>query len=102
MEHTLQGKANFKKKKNISGLRNRNDRGEFVLARTLSHNGNPPVHEVEAFYLLAAISWIAYMGLQNDIFEIDCKQLYDGMHSTSFPNFEFGVILKKKNVKRSF
>lgn len=46
----------------------------------------------KAYSLLSTISWIADMSLQNVIFEIDCKQLYGGKHSTSFPNSEFGVL----------
>lgn len=55
----------------------RNDRGEFVAARTACHLGIPPAHEAKVSGLLEAITWLNELGYQNVIIELDCKQVVD-------------------------
>jgi hypothetical protein len=52
----------------------RDDQGQFVMARTEWWRMNLQIVECEACGLLNALHWII-VGLQNIIFELDCKQL---------------------------
>jgi len=72
------------------GLFVRNDRGFFVKAKIALFYGFIPTVEDCSFYgfvkakiaLCHAISWLADLGFDNIIFEMDCKLVVDDMRET--------------------
>lgn len=54
--------------------------------------GSISPEEAEALSLLTTILWVLQMGLTHVIFEVDCKQLFNSIHSNHIDKFEFGCI----------
>ncbi|KAJ1421430.1 Ribonuclease H-like superfamily [Sesbania bispinosa] len=62
------------------GLCIRDEKGKFIRAKTLLHQGIPSAPEAEATGLLDAISWLRQLGLEAVDVEMDCKVVVDAVH----------------------
>ncbi|KAJ1413802.1 SGNH hydrolase superfamily [Sesbania bispinosa] len=62
------------------GLCIRDEKGKFIRAKTLLHQGIPSAPEAEATGLLDAISWLHQLGLEAVDVEMDCKVVVDAVH----------------------
>lgn len=94
-EHKCNVDAAIFKEKGIFGLGLcvRNDKGEFVKAKSMWFYGVPTPHEAEAKGLLEALKWMASLNLYKVTFELDCKSVVDGILEDKIPFTEFGCIL---------
>jgi ribonuclease HI len=92
------------------GMCLREDRGEFIRAKTSWYKGLPQPKEAEARGLKEAIKWLGTLRFPSVSIELDCKQVVDGISSNLSTNSMFGAILNtckvslmnRQNFKISF
>ncbi|XVF47134.1 hypothetical protein PTKIN_Ptkin03bG0084800 [Pterospermum kingtungense] len=71
------------------GMILRDDKGEFVLAKSMMSDGIYAVKEGEAIGLFHAIRWVIDLGYDRVIFELDSKLVVDAINSTLMDVSEF-------------
>lgn len=78
--------------------------GGFLKAKVMSYSPLLQVCEGEALGLLEAAKWVLELGLDNVIFEVDSKLVFDSFHSTSLDFSYFRAIMShiKNFVNSSF
>jgi len=78
-----------------AGLCLRDEKGNFLKAFTATTTGVPTPREAEAWALHQAINWTHHLGMQNVIFELDCKLVVDNMVNNKKGSTEFHAILHR-------
>ncbi|KHN18523.1 hypothetical protein glysoja_006936, partial [Glycine soja] len=63
------------------GICLRADQGNFTKAITMLFLGLPEPREAEAMTLLQALHWISDMNISSINFELNCKNVVDGINS---------------------
>lgn len=71
----------------------RDDRGQFVIAKTFWAHGDIHAVKAEAISLLDAIQWLRAIGFNAVSIEMDCKPVVDSVISNPVPQTELGDIL---------
>lgn len=66
-----------------------------MTAKISWQHDSSPFHEAEVMALLAALSWIGDLRLQNVVIESDCIMVIDGLMQQSTNVLEFDSILDK-------
>jgi hypothetical protein len=74
----------------------RNNRGQFIKAKTMWFEGTPPTMEAEVIELKEAIIWLDEMDLSRMCIELDCKLVVDDIidKSDNLNRIEYGSIMK--------
>ncbi|RZC02591.1 Protein ECERIFERUM 1 isoform B [Glycine soja] len=67
----------------------RDDRGQFVIAKTFWAHGDIHAVKAEAISLLDAIQWLRAIGFNAVSIEMDCKPVVDSVISNPVPQTEF-------------
>ncbi|KAK6147870.1 hypothetical protein DH2020_018782 [Rehmannia glutinosa] len=80
------------------GMVLRNDRGEFLVARTITFPGTYQIREAELIGLREILSWIFGMGLKQVIFESDAKVVIDNLRSVDIGESEYDAILNECRI----
>ncbi|XVE81425.1 hypothetical protein DITRI_Ditri15bG0062200 [Diplodiscus trichospermus] len=87
--------ATFREQREVGyGMILRNDRGEFVIARTSTTAGLITVKEGEPLALLHAIEWVKEKGYHGVMSEVDSKLVADAVKSVALDFSEFGSIIR--------
>ncbi|KAK6123061.1 hypothetical protein DH2020_043213 [Rehmannia glutinosa] len=73
----------------------RDDRGEFVVARSVLFPGFYQVREAEAIGVREALSWTKNLGLKYLILETDVKYVVDGLTNIEKGMSEYDILLKE-------
>jgi len=71
----------------------RDDKGAFVLAKTISFDVVHSVHVGEVLGLYHAMEWLSHMLFDNVDFETDSKTTHDAFHAHKDDVSEFGHII---------
>lgn len=71
----------------------RNDRGDFMLAKTAWIPFLPSVKEGKDTGLLKALQWISLLGLSKVVFELDSKTVVDNVNGLCDDIAEFGALI---------
>jgi ribonuclease HI len=72
----------------------RDDKGNFILAMTTHENVVMTAQEAEAWSLYQGIQWVANLGYNKVIFELDCKIVVDDVNKMSINQSEYGSIIQ--------
>lgn len=85
-----------------AGMCTRNSLGSFIVAKSTLSNDLVRPPDVETLTLFWAISWTLDFGLQNVIFETDCKYIVDHLSNPKPSSSDFNVIPNKCRTKLFF
>lgn len=66
------------------------DRGSFLLVKSLQIDYVLPVKVGEALALLQALKWVAEVGVNRVMFEMDCQQVVQSINFGCTDVAEFG------------
>ena len=72
----------------------RDELGGFIAAFSCHDNGMYTAAEAEAWGLCKGIEWIAQLGYNKVIFEMDCKMVVDDVHKYKPNRSEYGSIIR--------
>lgn len=80
----------------------RDDRGEFVRARSATARGGMPPREAEAWSFRAALLWMKSWRTQKCIFELDAKTVVDAVHGTRGNSIFHTIIEECEDILKHF
>jgi hypothetical protein len=72
----------------------KNNRGQFIRAKTMWFEGTPPTMEAGVIGLKEAIMWLGEMDLSRMSIELDCEPVVNDIIDKSDNRIEYGSILK--------
>ncbi|XP_045831364.1 uncharacterized protein LOC123922710 [Trifolium pratense] len=72
----------------------RDDKGSFILAMTAHEDVVMTAQEAEAWSLYQGIQWVASLGYNKVVFELDCKIVVDDVNKMSINQSEYGSIIQ--------
>ncbi|KAG5154648.1 hypothetical protein JHK82_012617 [Glycine max] len=76
----------------------RGDDENFISTKSMTFDGSPEPREAETLGLLRGIQWAHQLGLENIQFEIDSRNVVDGLKSSSRGNTGFHVLLPRSRL----
>jgi ribonuclease HI len=77
------------------GICIRDEKGEFVKAKSPWKETCIPPQEAEAIGLYKALLWLRALGIQHVTIELDCKSVVDGVVGNITSVAEHGTIIRK-------
>lgn len=76
----------------------RGDDENFISTKSMTFDGSPEPREAETLGLLRGIQWAHQLGLENIQFEIDSRNVVDGLKSSFRGNTGFHVLLPRSRL----